>query len=146
MEAGTFNDLPNFDPVVTGLLTQDNDLSGEGIYLAQQLYPVSVASFNRFLTVDGTVRQRLVVNPVQFQATGLSAPTVGTLRLYDNLDLVVYTAPFSETDFEAPNVWAVEAAEQSGMVNFSVQVDDLSGIHRVLLAVSRFDRQHLEQL
>jgi hypothetical protein len=97
------------------------------------LYPLSPASLNRFLTVDGTLQQRLVIAPAQFWATSLDVPTTGTLRRYSDLNLVVYTAPFNQTDFAAPSIFAVEAAAGAD-IDFNVQVEDPGGgIHRVVV-------------
>jgi hypothetical protein len=134
MEGGSFTDTVN-DPVIAQFISQQADLPQEGIYLAQTLYPQSPASVNRFLTVGGTSQQRLIVVPAQFQTTSVTAPTTGILRKYNNLNLVVYTAPYTETDFTAPNVWSVQAAINNGNINFSVDESDdqAGGIYRTVV-------------
>ncbi len=134
MEGGSFTDNFYFDPVITQIITQEVSLSGEGVYLAQTLYPLSPVSINRFLTVDGVAQQRLVVMPAQFQSTDVTLASTGILRLYDNLDLVVYTASFTETDFISPNIWGVQTVENAGNFEFTVDLSDNdSGVHRVLV-------------
>jgi hypothetical protein len=74
------------------------------------------------------MKQQLVVVPGQFYATAGITPTTGTERLYDSLDLVVYTAPFSATDFVAPQVWSVEAdTDAEDEITFEVIVGDDDG-------------------
>ena len=86
------------------------------------------------MTVEGFIQQRLVVVPAQFQTTSVTAPTFGILRRYSNLNLIVYTAPFSNTDFDAPVIWSVEATPNAGNIDFTVQVSDVqSGIHRTVV-------------
>jgi hypothetical protein len=134
MAGGTFTDQPNFDPVITNIISQEVALDGEGFYPSMQLYPKLVSSIHRFLTVDGTMQQRVIVVPGQFQATSIATPTVGIMRLYSDLDLIVYTAPFSATDFIAPNIWSVEATANPATIDFNVQVEDNNGvIHRVVV-------------
>jgi hypothetical protein len=81
------------------------------------------------------MKQQLVVVPGQFYATAGITPTTGTERLYDSLDLVVYTAPFSTTDFVAPQVWSVEAiTDMAGEITFEVIVNDDDGsLDRVIV-------------
>ena len=83
MVGGDFADTPNFDPVVSNIITQEMTLDTEGVFPLPQLYPSTPAFINRFLVRGGTVRQRLVVVPAQFQATNTVAPTLGTLRRYN---------------------------------------------------------------
>ena len=132
MLGGTFTDSPNFDPIITEFITQEVTLDAEGFYPVQQLYPLSPASMNRFLTGDD-ISQRLVVVPAQFQTTNTITPTVGTLRLYDSLDLLVYTASFTETDFLPPNVWSV-TANAAATVDFTVELSDKeAGVYRTVV-------------
>jgi Ca2+-binding RTX toxin-like protein len=134
MEGGSFTDNDGFNPVITQIITQEVTLPAEGVYLSQALYPHSPASINRFLTVNGIAQQKLVVVPAQFQVTGVTASSTGIMRLYDNLELVVYTAPYTETDFIAPNVWSVDAMENAGSLEFTVGVsDNATGVYRVLV-------------
>jgi hypothetical protein len=57
-------------------------------------------------------------------ALTITAPTTGTLRLYNELAFDVYHAPFTYTDFIAPSIWHVEAISSSRYLKFRVQVDD----------------------
>ncbi|MCB0034362.1 MAG: thrombospondin type 3 repeat-containing protein, partial [Anaerolineales bacterium] len=133
MEGGTFNVTADFDPIITQVISQENDLQSEGFFLSTELYPSSMATINRFVTI-GQMSQRLVVVPAQFQATSVSTNTTGTLHLYDSLDLTVYTSPYTETDLIAPYIWSVEAIDNFYDVDFVVRVDDnASGIYRVVV-------------
>ena len=133
MQGGTFTDESN-NPVISHIIDQEADLANENIYLTQSLYPVSPASLNRFTTVGGYSQQRLIVVPAQFQTTSITAPTSGILRKYSTLDLIVYTAPFTNLDFDAPVIWSVEAAPNAGNIDFTVKISDaLSDIHRTVI-------------
>ena len=133
MLGGTFTDYPNFDPIITEFITQEVALDSEGFYPVQQLYPLSPASMNRFLTV-GDIAQRLVVVPAQFQTTNTTTPTIGIMRLYDSLDLVVYTASFTETDFLPPHIWSLSANKTATDIEFSVEVSDSDvGMYRTVV-------------
>jgi hypothetical protein len=135
MEGGTFTDQLNFDPVITQIITEEVTLPAEGVYLSSALYPLSNASLNRFLTVDGVVQQRLIVAPAQFQGTayrcGLDRDDA-SLRFAGSAG--VYGAVYGDRFHVAPNVWAVNATHGWPDLDFSVQVtDEENGIHRVLV-------------
>ena len=141
MVGGDFNDTLNFDPLVSNIISQEMTLDTEGVFPIPRLYPTTPAFINRFLVRGGTVRQRLVVVPAQFQATNTIAPTLGTLRRYDNLDLVVYSASLNETDFIAPNIWAVQALTTPVSIEFKVTLDDDSGaIQRTVVLYRTLDQ------
>jgi hypothetical protein len=60
--------------------------------------------------------------------------TIGTQRLYNNLQFEVYHTPFASDDFIAPSIWNVWADRLASQVTFKVQVTDDSGeIHRVVM-------------
>ncbi|MCB0035365.1 MAG: tandem-95 repeat protein, partial [Anaerolineales bacterium] len=133
MEGGTFNVIADFDPIITQVISQEASIETEGFFLTPQLYPNSMATINRFLTI-GEMSQRLVVVPAQFQSTSVTTNTTGTLYLYDSMDLIVYTAPFTQTDLIAPHVWSVEATADASNIDFAVEVgDNASGVYRVVV-------------
>ena len=134
MTGGSFVDTPNFDPVITNIITEEVYLTSEGSFPIMSLYPVKLGSINRFVEVGGNIRQRLVVVPEQFKATTDAANTVGILRQYSSLDFEVFTSPTTETDFVVPNITAVSATDAYNSVNFQVAVSDESGtIQRVVV-------------
>jgi hypothetical protein len=127
MVGGSFGDIFDFDPFVSRIVTDQLYAQTEPVYPTEQWYPVQPGTVNRFLSIDGQSRERLVVVPAQFQASpgaGLTDRTTGTLRLYDDLTYDVYHAPFTATDFIAPNIWQVEAISTTSYLQFRVQVDD----------------------
>ena len=67
------------------MLTDGTTLAPEPAFPFTHLFPGQLASVNRFVSIDGTVKQRLVVVPAQYQAN--PGETVGTERRYDQLDL-----------------------------------------------------------
>jgi hypothetical protein len=82
MIGGSFTDLPNFDPLVARVLTDDQALATEPPYSLAQFFPGQLAKINRFARIDGTLTQRLVVVPAQYKAVG---PSPGIERRYDSL-------------------------------------------------------------
>jgi len=137
---GSFTDWPNFDPVVSDIISEENSLLVESNYPIAEFYPLQIASINRFLSIDGTMRQRLVFAPGQFQADPSTTPTTGVQRLYDSLTVQIYTAPFSNTDFIAPQIWQVNAITTAVGIQFGVRVDDEeSGIQRIVILYRQVD-------
>ena len=144
---GTFTDTnTNFDPVIQNIIFEDTvgDIgvgTPENQFNIAQWYPLHPISINRFVTVDATFHQRLVVVPGQFLAsTTDDDPTRGTQRLYDAMQVVVYKSTKSELDFVAPSIWRVDATPGAGKtLAFNVRVDDHSelgddsGIMRVVV-------------
>jgi hypothetical protein len=124
---GTFTDVPNFDPAVSVVLTDDLYLQTEPLFPLDYLYPSAPGTLNRFLTIDGQMHDRLVVAPGQFRASGSGTPTVGVERLYSSLQFEVYHAPIADTDFIAPSIWQVGATSSGSGVGFDVLVTDDSG-------------------
>ena len=131
MLGGSWQDTPNFDPVISRIVTDDVYLAVEPAFPFTQLYPAQVASINRFLKVDGTLDQRLVVIPGQYKANSSSR---GTQRLYSNLELQILTAPNAQVDFVAPVVREVTATTDATGLRFRVRVGDDSGaVQRVVV-------------
>jgi hypothetical protein len=141
MLGGTFSDTTNFDPLITNLITEEVYLASEGVYPVDRWYPVAMASINRFLDVNGQFRQRLVLVPGQFRASGAitTTPTIGTQRLYTQLQLEVYTAPLTETDFIAPSIWQAGIDLTDDAMKFQVRVDDDSGEVTRVVVLYRYD-------
>jgi hypothetical protein len=123
---GTFTEVTGFDPLVAQLRAGNNADAEPTYPNTGTWYPETLATLNRFLSIEGTQHEQLVVVPGQFRASGVTTPTVGTERLYTNLKLDVYYAPFEATDFVAPSIWQVSATPGGG-VTFSVLVTDDSG-------------------
>ncbi len=129
MLGGTFEDVPNFDPVIMGLLFEDsNTISGELRHDVDQWLPFMPATINRFWNIgEGAFSQKIVVTPGQFKATSTSSDpkTVGVMRLYSHLELLVYEGPGEEPDYKAPGVWQVAATPGTNKaLTFSALVTD----------------------
>jgi hypothetical protein len=130
MLGGAFNDTPNFDPVIIGIVPEDTDSlpPQELRFDVPQWYTALPASVSRFWDVDeGIFSQDVVIVPGQFRATSTAASpkTVGIMRLYNNLQLLVYEGPGTEPDYQAPGIWDVDAVNPSGgTLTFSALVRD----------------------
>jgi hypothetical protein len=135
MVGGAFNDIPNFDPAIARIVTEQLYITHtEPTFNASWWYPNLLGSVNRFTGIDGKSHEQLVVVPAQFKANGVTTPTVGTQRLYTNLQFEVYHAPSAETDFVAPSLWQVSALTSSNTLTFSVfTTDDRGTIARVVV-------------
>jgi uncharacterized repeat protein (TIGR01451 family) len=127
MVGGSFADLPDFDPTVSRVVTEELYYEVEPAYPMGVWYPAHLGTVNRFLAIDGQSRERLVVVPGQFWATSDVTPTVGVERLYSDLAFEVYHAPITATDFIAPSIWQAEAISTSLFLRFRVRVEDDSG-------------------
>ncbi|VAW29760.1 hypothetical protein MNBD_CHLOROFLEXI01-369, partial [hydrothermal vent metagenome] len=135
MVGGSFTEIPNFNPAVSQLITDEiGILPEEPLFPLDYWYPVALGSINRYLSIEGESIERLVVIPGQFAATGGTVETIGTQRLYDNLQFEVYHTPFDNSDFIGPAIWNVWADRIASQVDFRVQVTDDSGkIERVVM-------------
>ncbi|MCP4421486.1 MAG: hypothetical protein GY805_33160 [Chloroflexi bacterium] len=135
MVGGSFTEIPDFNPAVSQLITEEvGILPTESLFPLDYWYPVALGSINRYLSVEGELVARLVMIPGQFAATGGTTETVGTERLYDNLQFEIYHAPFNKTDFIAPGIWNVWTDRVASQINFHMQVTDDSGeIERVVI-------------
>ena len=133
---GSFTDAPNFDPTVARIVTDEVNIP-EPLYPTLEWYPSVLGSLNRFLSIDGQSREELVVVPGQYRANGPTS-AIGTERLYNKLNFVVYRAPFTSTDFLAPNIWETEAVSITKNLVFQVRASDDSGsIARVTMTYRR---------
>ncbi|HRO23163.1 MAG TPA: hypothetical protein PLR07_02565, partial [Promineifilum sp.] len=152
MLGGTFDDVSNFDPVVMGLLSDDSGtITDELRHDVPQWLTLMPASINRFWSIaQGVYSQNVVVTPGQFRATstGTDPRTVGTMRLYSDLDLLVYEAPGEEPDYLAPGIWQVAATPGVGRaLTFSALVADspaadflpATGVMRVVVLYRHLD-------
>ena len=135
MLGGTFTDLPNFNPAISRVVTEELYLTDEPLYPTDEWYPVAVATINRFLNAQkGQSSERLVVIPGQFRATSFISPTLGIERQYTHLEFEVYHAPFDESDFVAPAIYDVQTYTSTGQVQFEVLVnDDVGPVMRVVV-------------
>ena len=133
---GAFDAVPDFDPAISRVLTDDVYAKTEPPFTTTIWYPAGLGTINRFLSIDGQLHERLVVVPGQFRATGTggSGQTVGTERLYTGLQFEVYHAPFDATDFIAPSIAQVSADVAGQGVTFNVlATDDRESISRVVV-------------
>jgi hypothetical protein len=126
---GTFVDEGGFDPLISRVVTDQLHVASDAElpFPVEAWYPAQMGTVNRFLSIDGVSHERLVLVPGQFRATTDADHTVGVHRRYTDLVFEVYHAPYSETDFEPPTIWAVEAVESTGGVRFRVRAEDESG-------------------
>ena len=134
MVGGSFTDIDGFNPMVSQIITDEQYIASEPGFALDYFYPVLPGTINRFLSIEGETRERLVVIPGQFAADGGSGETVGTQRLYDSLDFEVYHAPFAHEDFTAPSFWEVGSWRYGQELHFEVTVtDDVGDIERVIV-------------
>jgi hypothetical protein len=141
---GSFMDVPDFDPVVSRVITDERYIDPEPGYGLDYWFPVGPGSINRFLSVEGESLDRLVVVPGQYKPDGNGQ---GTQRLYTELTFEIYHAPFDNSDFVAPSIWDARAWRDTDgrTVNFDVLVtDEGSDIQRVLV-MYRLQNSHTWQ-
>ena len=134
MVGGSFTDLPEVDPVISRVITDDVYAKTEPAYEVNSWYPTQLGTINRFLGIDGKSRERLVVTPGQFKPTLPGGNKQGTQRLYNSLEFEVYHAPYGDADFTPPTIWQVEAVTSTDTITFRVMVEDDSGdVERVVV-------------
>jgi len=129
MLGGTFADTADFDPVIIGIVAEDTDSlpNSELRFDIPKWYPVIPATVNRFWDVDEEKWSQNVVVTGQLRPTSTSASpkTVGIMRRYSSLNLLVYNGPGTNPDFQSPGVWDVDATNPTDrIVNFSALVRD----------------------
>jgi len=134
---GTFTDTPGFQPVVESAVTDQVYLpqQAEPLYGGDQLYPDMPASLN----LPG---QSVVMVPAQFVTTSAATQTVGTERAYSGLNVQVYSAPASSTDFSAPVFGTQQPSidPRAHTITFAWQVsDDSLVVRRVLVLYARLN-------
>jgi hypothetical protein len=124
--------------VITSVVTDGTKLTAEPTFGLDQFYPPHPLSLNRFLSLDGTVQQRVVVVPGQFKGSG--SGTTGTQRLYDDIQMQVFTADRANPDFFAPQITEVSATGTSTSLVFRARVGDDSGqIQRVVVLYAKYN-------
>jgi hypothetical protein len=137
-EGGTYKVVPDFDPVVTRIISDVVDLSDqpeEPVFeFPDQWQPPTWSMINQIWTPEG-VRERLVVVPAQYHSTGIRH---GTERLFERMDYTVTYSP--STDWIPPSVWQVKSEPlASGVDEVSVEVTDLSDVVRVAISYTSGD-------
>jgi hypothetical protein len=129
-----FSDTPNFDPLIARVVTDELRLEPEPTFATEAWFPSQIASLNRFISLEGETRERLVVVPAQFIATTMTTPTLGVQRRYNSLEMVVYHAPFANTDFVAPTIVSISNTPTTKGVSVTVALSESTGlIQRVTL-------------
>jgi hypothetical protein len=121
------------DPYISRVITEQTYSTVEPLFNNPSFYPDSIATLNRLLKIDGSVLENLVLVPGQFRATGAASPTVGTQRVWERVDVQLYYAPITNTDFTPPIIARVGALMTTNVVSFSVQVSDETGVQRVVV-------------
>jgi hypothetical protein len=121
------------NPLVSRIITDSTNPAVEPIFDSTTFYPDHIAAVNRLLRVEGDVLQRLVLVPGQFRATSSVTQTVGIQRLWEQLRVVTYHAPFSDTDFIAPNLWRATASGVGDAVRFTIEATDAGGVSRTVI-------------
>lgn len=128
-----YEELPDFDPVVTNPATDTTRL--EALLSANGWFPDIFWGINRFGNTP-----RLVVVPGQYNTAGRIE------RRYSEMNFDVTYAGSGNVDFQPPGIWSVESACSDGTVNFAVKVEDASGIARVLVTHQTSTGWHSEDL
>ena len=121
---GTFGDIPNFDPAVSKIVTEQIYLPSEPGFPTASLFPAVMGNIVRLLQTSGVVDQQLNVVPAQFIATTTATPTIGVERAFRRLDYAIYHAPFEDTDFIPPSIRVTTAFTGLGQIAFGVKADD----------------------
>jgi parallel beta-helix repeat protein len=128
-EGGTYQTIEDFDPVISRLLSTAPDMAfqeEEPTFDHPDIWHPSWWSLVNRVWIDEAVSERLVVIPAQYQST---TPTMGTQRLFDQMDYTVY---YSNTmDIVPPSIWRVDAYRFEAESHINVEVTDLSDVIRV---------------
>lgn len=134
---GRFQDIPNFDPVITMPVTDTHRYEPQIIYHDWQ--PLNPARLNHFVSDEGT-REWLTVTPGQFhhQRVDNRDPqhlrVVGVERIYQQMQFQAYYS--DAADFTPPIINRVQATRQNRNLSFAVQVSDAGGMLRVVVVCS----------
>ena len=103
-------------------------------------YPARLGAINRFMDLAGQSNDNLVIVPGQFVATANVTSTLGTQRLYSQLELEVQYAADSADDFTPPTIYQTKAEQLGGQITFYVHATDDSGsISRVVILYRALD-------
>jgi hypothetical protein len=128
--SGHIVNLFDFDPLISRPVT-DTALS-EPAYDSLSWYPSKPFIVNRLANPA-----RLVVVPAQYQGTEQS----GTEKLFQKMEFDVYYAHEQEDDFVVPDILKVEALTVQDATSFQVEVEDESGVERVVVTYAE-DGEH----
>jgi hypothetical protein len=122
----------SLNPHISTIVTEEVYLN-EPVFNSAGFYPERIVAINRLATIDQGVLQRLVVVPGQFKSVSGTVPTTGTQRLWDEVDVVVYYTPFTNTDYAQPVFWQVGTVTDTSAITFTAIVSDDVGVQRVLV-------------
>lgn len=128
-EGGTYETIEDFDPVISRLVSTAPDMGfqeEEPSFDHPDIWHPSWWSLVNRVWLDEAVNERLVVIPAQYQST---TPTMGTQRLFDQMDYTVYYS--SITDIVPPSIWRVNAYRLDAESHITVEVTDLSDVIRM---------------
>jgi len=131
--SASYEDIHDFDPVVSRLVTDVIDL--EPSFLVDRWYPSPMHAINSLTTRDG-VSQRLVVMPAQYLAT---SEISGTERIYRQLSYEIYYADPQTTDYIPPTIGETTVSMDGGDALFTVDVADPSGVSRAVITFNTGD-------
>ncbi len=145
MLGGSFQEIPN-DPVISTVVTEALYVETEPLFYNGSWYPIFPVFINRIPVLSRGLDQRLVVFPGQFLATQGSSPTTGVQRLYDDMQVEIFTAGSSVTDFIAPKLWSVSLeSTDPGQGRFQVLVEDNEGqAPRVIVLYRNLERSEMQ--
>src|SRR5262249_32320564 len=106
------------NPHISTIVTEEQYLT-EPVFDSVGFYPERMAAINRLTTIDQGVLQRLVIVPGQFKSVSGTVPTTGTQRLWDEVDAIVYYAPYTNTDYADPVFWQVGTVTDTDAITFT---------------------------
>ena len=113
--------LPDIDPIIVRPVADDSATQSEPA-VGDVVFPVRPTAIRTTSQAEGE-RQTLALATGQFRGSS----TNGVQRLDNELDVAVYYADESETDFTAPLVGAVDSFVVDGQLSISVDVSDAGG-------------------
>jgi hypothetical protein len=125
------------DPVIVRPVVDDSATQPEPT-VADVVFPVKPTAIRTATLAEGE-RQILALATGQFSGSSTS----GVQRLDDRVDVVVYYAPASETDYTAPTIRSVESFVIDGQLSITADVTDVdgddpgSGVDRVYVLVAQ---------
>jgi len=104
LTSGTYQDYPNFDPVITRPTVFNNEYEPQ--FINEEWYPNGLSSIMSLQTPDNT-EQTLAIVPGQFITTNVSNKIVtGTERLYQSLNCNIYYS--NSDDYCPPTIDSVD--------------------------------------
>ncbi|NPA89870.1 MAG: CSLREA domain-containing protein, partial [Chloroflexi bacterium] len=129
---GTYQDVPNFDPVITMPVTRTHRYEPQLIFPTWQ--PRTLVRLNHFRNDQG-LREWVTVTPGQFRSerVDVSDPNhvrvIGTERIYRRLRFQVFYS--TRDDFTPPIIQRVNAHRSGNQVTFSVEMAPNSRVMEV---------------